>query len=550
MIYRYCIVLLITVAIFSCANPRAPGGGEVDKIPPEVIETYPENETVNFTENFIAFTFSEYVEKSSFRDAIFFSPSVDGEIEYDWSGRNVEVIFHDGLRENTTYSVSVGTDVKDVNNSNKMANAEILTFSTGDKIDKGRIEGWVHGNNYSGSMIFAYKNFPDTLNPSNTKPDYVSQVSENGYFRLSGLAEGEYRVFAIKDDFKDLLYQTEEDMYGCAFKDLLLTENDSLQMDLRFMITREDTSRPSISEITMIDQNHIIAEFTENLDSSKIDVSQFTVIDTLDNIKINPKYFYKGKTASEFTFVVTDSLEEEKEYIFKAGEVTDRAGNIAKDELLTFIATQKEDTAKVKLVSKHTSIKDGEIDDKNPIVTFKFNDAVLIENISEVFKVKKRNRLENEVQFEKIDDATIRMKFTRKLRLKEKFEIEIDTDKITDAAGNKCDSIKTFELKVIDGLSFSGASGNVISKKKNLMSVLRNTSSNSEYKTNVVKNKFSFERVLPGKYLLWIFEDADSNKLYDYGSVFPFRNSEEFIYYRDTLELKARWPVGDIEINF
>ncbi|MFA8341538.1 MAG: Ig-like domain-containing protein [Rhodothermaceae bacterium] len=549
MIYRFCAAILLAVILVTCANPRYPEGGPVDEIAPKIIATYPENETTNFTENYIAFSFSEYVDQSSFRDAVFISPSIDGEVEYDWSGTNVEIIFHDGLRENTTYSVSVGTDVKDVNNNNKMSDAEILSFSTGDKIDKGKIIGKVYGNNFSGSMIFAYKDFPDTLNPSNTKPDYVSQVSEDGSFKLLGLAEGFYRVYAIKDEFKDLLYQTEEDMYGCTFGDVELVENDSLK-NLNFMMTREDTSKPGLSEVTMIDKNHIIVKFDEAIDSSKIDVKNFAIIDTVNNIEFNPRYFRKGKNNEEFSFVVTDSLENEGEYTFRVDEVFDKNGNVKRGEVIGFIGTNKVDTNKVSLVSKNTGLEENQLDDKNPYVVFQFNDVVTFENPSEVIKVKKGGQIINQVEYEKIDDAAIKVKLTKKLRFKETVEIEFDIDKISDAAGNKCDSIKVVELKVIDGLNFSGASGTVLSGKKNLVGVLSHTKENILYQLDITKNKFSFEKVVPGKYLLWIYEDSDSNKLYDYGKVFPFKHSEEFIYYPDTLELKARWPVGDIEINF
>ena len=66
--------------------------------------------------------------------------------------------------------------------------------------------------------------------------------------------------------------------------------------------------------------------------------------------------------------------------------------------------------------------------------------------------------------------------------------------------------------------------------------------------TSVAYN-FNFERVLPGKYILWAFFDEDSNGVYSYGTVDPLEYAESFIFYPDTLELRARWPVGDIEIN-
>ncbi len=58
--------------LLGCANQLPPGGGEVDKIPPEIIYSYPENGTINFKDDYIEFEFSEYVDKRSFKDAIIY----------------------------------------------------------------------------------------------------------------------------------------------------------------------------------------------------------------------------------------------------------------------------------------------------------------------------------------------------------------------------------------------------------------------------------------------------------------------------------------------
>ena len=38
--------------------------------------------------------------------------------------------------------------------------------------------------------------------------------------------------------------------------------------------------------------------------------------------------------------------------------------------------------------------------------------------------------------------------------------------------------------------------------------------------------------------------------MYDYGNVQPLQLAEEFTFYPDTLNLRARWPVGDVKINY
>ena len=75
-IYRYFLIAALPILFFRCANQMSPGGGEVDKIPPEIIEVYPEVGTTNFSDNYFEITFSEYVDKRSVQDAIFISPAI------------------------------------------------------------------------------------------------------------------------------------------------------------------------------------------------------------------------------------------------------------------------------------------------------------------------------------------------------------------------------------------------------------------------------------------------------------------------------------------
>ena len=161
-----------------------PPGGEVDKIPPEIVEMIPQNGTTNYTDNYVEFTFSEYVDKRSVQDAFFISPNLEGEIEFNWSGKSVEIIFEDSLRDNTTFIITIGAEVKDLNNSNNMARSLNLTFSTGDEIDFCSVEGKIYDKKPVGTMIFAYM-LGDTIpNPAAQKPNYLTQVGEDGVFKF------------------------------------------------------------------------------------------------------------------------------------------------------------------------------------------------------------------------------------------------------------------------------------------------------------------------------------------------------------------------------
>ncbi len=129
------ILLIITFSflLIRCANQMSPPGGEVDKIPPTIVYSYPENGAINFTENEIEIGFSEYVNKRNMSEAFFISPLIEGQPNYSWTNKTVYIQLPDSLKDNTTYSIIIGTEITDVNNNNKMIEPFTLTFSTGFK---------------------------------------------------------------------------------------------------------------------------------------------------------------------------------------------------------------------------------------------------------------------------------------------------------------------------------------------------------------------------------------------------------------------------------
>ncbi len=169
----------------SCAVIRAPEGGPADTTRPTVAAFSPAQGTVNFAGNSVTITFSEYVNKSNVAQNLFISPPLD--VELDWSGREVEIIFTEPLAPNTSYAVTLGTEFTDLHN-NKPAQSFTLVFSTGAIIDSGVVRGEVLSPQPEGVFLFLYPLAdinPDTLNPSHTKPKYRTQVGANGRFEFA-----------------------------------------------------------------------------------------------------------------------------------------------------------------------------------------------------------------------------------------------------------------------------------------------------------------------------------------------------------------------------
>ncbi|MCB9205814.1 MAG: Ig-like domain-containing protein [Ignavibacteriales bacterium] len=548
------IVIFVAFIFVKCANQMSPPGGDIDKVPPIILSTYPENGTTNFSENSIEFTFSEYVNKRNINDAFFISPLYDGYPEFSWTNKTVYISFPDSLNPNTTYSVIIGTEITDVNNNNNMKEPFILTFSTGSKIDSGKISGKVYTEKSEGTLIFAYKIDTGFVNIYKEKPSYLSQINNKGNYELNGLGNGSYLLFAVKDAFKDLIYNIGDDFIGIPNKIAEITHEKNALSNFNFFIHKEDTLAPNVQSVTMTDKNHIIVEFNEPIDSSKISINNFSIFDSTMNASHPIKYWFNGNpNKHQYILCLTDSLNVKNEFYLYSKNFVDKKGNFTKLEITSFVASEKPDTNEIKIDKIETGFTKSEIDYLKPNFSVSFSDAFNSDLIDNAVKFYTRDSVSIPIKISPINYAKYEVFSESSIKPKENYFFQVDMKHLSDAAGNIVDTVLSKRIVTVNDLDFSGASGFVNKANyENIKVILQEDNKPSSRKqiNLATNNTFNFERVIPGKYLIWAYVDADSNNSYSYGLIDTLKFAEVFKFYPDTLNLRARWPVGDIEIDF
>ena len=530
----------------------SPPGGEVDTTPPYIIESYPENGSTNFTEQTIEFTFSEYVNKGNINEAFFISPLIDGIPEFSWTRKIVSIEFPDSLKKNTTYSVIIGTEITDFNNNNKMLQPYVLTFSTGNKLDSGKISGKVYARKADGTLVFAYKTENDTLNIYKNKPNYISQINSKGEFELNGLSDGEYLLFAVKDEFKDLVYNIGDDQIGLPKNKALLNSDSRNLTGFDYFLTLEDTLAPNIKAATMTDKNHIVLEFSEAIDSSKLSVNNFSIFDSTTTSRYNLKYWFKpNQKKQEYVFSLNDSLSVDNNLFIVAKKIFDKKGNELQYQTINFVASDKLDTNAIVVSRIETPYEKSLIDYLSPKFSIYFSDGFDTRLSSNAISMFTRDSTEIPLSFTYINNAALAITVNKNLKQKTNYSISIDMNYFVDLAGNKIDTVVSKRLVTVSDLDFSGTSGFVKTESENIKVILQDVNYRDAPKqTRATKsNQFNFNKIMPGEYLIWAYVDKDSNNSYTFGKVEPLEFAEDFAFYPDTLNLRARWPVGDIEID-
>jgi hypothetical protein len=552
---KYFLLLLVALLLSDCANQRPPGGGEIDLVPPVITEISPPDGTTNYKEDYFELTFSKYVEKRSLKDAIFISPSVNGNIELDWSGHSVRVIFPEKLKDSTTYVVTIGTDLVDYNNKNRMAESVTFSFSTGSKVDKKIISGKVFDEKPSGVLIFAYKKGKEDPNPMKKKPDYVSQAGNDGRYKIIGLAEGDYRIFAVYDQYRDFLFQPDQDKIGIPPHDVSFSEKDTLYPNLNFLLTKIDTSAPRILTSVMTDKMHILVNFTEPVDSTCIRANNYFVYDSTTQKRTPMLFAFKGNTKpSEIVLVTSQNIPEGNSNWFFADSIKDISGNTFRMDYSQLTVSTKPDTTKLgiyKYIPPNNTDRADFIDQK---FTFFFNDGVDTNQIKNGVSFTDTSGVKVNYIIKFLDDAAFSVEPLKSLEARQDYIMKINFSLLTDAAGNRLDSVYKYKFKTISGSDFTGISGELTNVDLNKRPVLMlqgiDADKNIYTRSLFSDNKFNIDRVTPGKYIIWAYTDTDSSGSYSYGSIKPFKLAEEFSFYRDTLDLKARWVQSDLIFKF
>ena len=131
---------LLLILIGGCATPIRPSGGPVDSTPPRLLSSIPANGDVHVETERVVLEFSERLDESSASRAVAVAPTLDPPPQIRVRGRRLEIAFPDSLRPQTTYVISLGTELKDEHGV-ALQRPITMAFATGDVLDRGRIAG-------------------------------------------------------------------------------------------------------------------------------------------------------------------------------------------------------------------------------------------------------------------------------------------------------------------------------------------------------------------------------------------------------------------------
>lgn len=549
--------IITSFFVQSCANPQPPSGGPQDTIPPLIIEAFPENQTVNFGERVILLRFSKYMDKSKVIENFVISPNIP--VTFDWSGKVLEIGLPQDLDTTVTYSVSFGTEYTDLYN-NKPASAFSLIFSAGSKIDSGYISGKVYDSKPAGAYIYAFnieKVNPDTINASKTKPDYKVQLGTNGEFRIPALKDAGYRIFSIRDQYKNELYEPVDD-YASATHNIKVFGSKSTPVVLKLGPPIDKTG-PVLNEAEPVFGNYLNLKFSEPVNSDFIFPESFELLcDDKSKTAIIKSASVHYENKSRVVLITDKSLD--TGYIWTVNcrlnpdiAVRDTLNNPVNDSLNSgkFKPVSSLDTNVVQFL--FPSVKDSsEFLPVNQIFELIFDKSIDTNHSMINIKIFNEEDTVSVPAEIKIKGSSIFIKPVMPFTDKKWHRIVTEIKNLGSFANPKTiDTSFVINFKTED-LKIKGSISGVVQYDKEICDfnkyiILKHANGRNIYSVQLDEmSAWSFQNIETGDYSAEIFCDVDGNGRYSYGNPFPYVFAEPFVQFEDVLKVKPRWALENV----
>ena len=555
-IVHFCFIIII----HGCASKGAVSGGPVDDIPPQIIDTFPETRSLNVSRNVkVKLKFNENMNRASVVRSIFISPTPKEKPEFIWQGyKKLEIRFTAELEEEKTYVVSIGSNAMDAHKIS-LDETYTLAFSTGNKIDNGRISGKIYGKYELGNtLIFAYlmkdsSNFaPDTL-----KPDYTTQLSNDGMFRFTYLSNGRYRLFAIEDNDKNRIFNSSQDRIAISpFPDIIISEEDTSSFTSFYNFSSFDTLKPRVLTIFPVDNSHLKIRSLEPLvlpsSADSIWISDSTHENIIYPISVYPDVEDKNMVHLHFA-----KQRSENQFDLYLGAFKDSSGNRmdSSSVLKSFAFSASLDSVPPELLSvdKGSTSKFIYLQDR---IKIKFSEAVSEESKDSSLTILNADNEIVPYLLNSVYSNLWEVYSDNGWASNETYSLHINLKEVKDLSGNPAaDSVWTMKFTTVNTDTFGIISGTIMTDEGFDMPLYVSTNAlvgrGRKVGTKVsAEGKFRLEDVLPGKYFLDIFADSDRNGVYSFGSLAPYLNAELYFQSTDTVSVRSRWETSGHTIDF
>ena len=286
-------ILLLLFSLSRCANMQRPTGGPKDSIAPKLLDVSIPNFTTNFKEKRIVLRFDEFIKLNNQYKEFSISPDLEEVVDYRVRKKDLVITLPDSLEENTTYTINFGKGLVDYNESNPFLDYNYV-FATGDELDSLSISGSVLNGFTKQFDPKKDENIKVLLIPTSQdsifgkrKANIFANVDTSGNFKFNNLREDSYRIYALKEQNNDRIFNGNDEWIG-FIKDSIYLDKDIT--DIKLEITKAYPKDFRTLEKKFEPTGHILLTFTKPLEQPETKILFPAELDENKIVKYSLQY--------------------------------------------------------------------------------------------------------------------------------------------------------------------------------------------------------------------------------------------------------------------
>lgn len=533
----YILFLLFSVWLFTqCAQISPLTGGKKDTDAPRVLTCEPENTSTNFSSQQIEIQFDEYVVLKDIQNQLIVTPQPKENPEIEAKGKKVIITFKETLLPNTTYKISFGNAITDLREGNVLNNFEYI-LSTGNRIDSSKISGNVKeaftNKAMDGILLSLYPaNSSDSV-VFKDKPLYITKTNNRGEFQFNYLPHQRFKLIAIKDQNKNMIYDKSEELIGFI--------NSPAKSDSSSYVLRLFKESPS--------KNYIKKAFSPDYGQAVLILNK-PYMSITDVQAKNLSGYDINKTQDTITLFYEQAFDTLKTIIkYQSGKADTSHIRIPSKETYNKLLEK----ARIKY-SISTNLSGNTLPYYSPFI-LDLNFPIRQEEIhSDFFHfIQLKDSTATQVPFKLVSEKINGRKITIQsiLEPESSYQLKIDAKAFLNQKESRHNDSVSFKFKTNQKEDYSKLALKLFFPKKEhyivqLLNdkdiIVRETFAEFSLDSSSEKN-FIFEHLLPGNYFIKVIEDLNNNQRYDEGDYIKQQQPEVIYYNSNSIKVLADWEV-------
>lgn len=549
-LWRLCLLIAVAGFLGSCANPMPPSGGPVDKEPPTIVASTPGADQVNVEASSLRIEFSEYVNPQTFPQAFSITPAPEGRMEFRWRGRTVEVNLPEPFRPNTTYIITIDTNLRDANGV-ALSEPIVFAFSTGPVINRGQLAGQVvdpvSGKGVAGIDVYAYaradSSAPGTL-PE--RPDYRTQTDTQGRFSFQYLNEQPYFVVAVQDQNRNRIPDPTEPR-GVPPVPVIVADTSTSKPIHRWVLAAADTTPPVVQRARPLSNRRLEIRFNEPVSVASADPELWVVEDSVRNVTVPVQSVYALPASPQQVYLVAEELLPESTYRIRPGGVVDSAGNTVREQLTSFTGISQPDTVRTRFLGFVPDTTDvvEDIYTLRPGQPFgvRFNEPPDTTLLRQAVTLTDTSGTPLAYTLSTRDGTAYFLTPTPPAAPEHPVQVRVNAQVLGDA-----DTVFVRTFRPLSPRELGELSGYIAAPDATGTVVVELYSAGAETRTAIQQvpagttSRFIFSSLPEGHgYRLRAFLDHDGDTYWDPGRISPYQPAEPLVWSGDSLRVRARW---------